>query len=66
MGKFTVPKFDAKKWGLSSHVHYDEFNPSLNTEGAKGNLNNLDYSPLRRITGQSILLAVVVSMGGFL
>jgi SP family sugar:H+ symporter-like MFS transporter len=67
MAKFTVPKLNAQKLGLSSWVHYDKFNPSSeDAKGARKSLTNLDYSPLRRITFPSIILGVVVSMGGFL
>jgi len=67
MGKFSAPKLDAKKLGLSPWVHYDQFNPSSeDANGARKSLTHLDYSPLRRITFPSVILGVVVSMGGFL
>lgn len=34
--------------------------------GARRSLVGLDYSPLPRITGRSLLLALFVSMGGLL
>jgi SP family sugar:H+ symporter-like MFS transporter len=67
MAKFSAPKLNAKKLGLSPWVHYDQYNPSNeNADSARKSLTNLDYSPLRRITFPSIILGVVVSMGGFL
>jgi SP family sugar:H+ symporter-like MFS transporter len=67
MAKFSVPKFNVKKLALSPWVHYDQFNPSSEqANGARKSLTNLDYSPLRRITFPSVILGVVVSMGGFL
>jgi hypothetical protein len=67
MGKFSVPKLDTKKLGLSSWVHYDKFDTSSgDVDGAKMGPTQLDYSPLRRVTFRSVILGVVVSMGGFL
>lgn len=65
--KFTTPKINSKELGLSPWVHYDQFDPSSpNSNGARKSLTHLDYSPLRRITFPSVILGVVVSMGGFL
>lgn len=48
-------------------VHFDQHNPSLEkSKDARHDSNNLDYSPLRRVTGRSFLLAVFVSMGGLM
>jgi SP family sugar:H+ symporter-like MFS transporter len=67
MGKFKNLKFKTKTWGLSPLVHYDQFDPaSKEGDGARKGLTQLDYSPLRRITLPSVIIGVVVSMGGFL
>jgi hypothetical protein len=67
MGKFSIPKFDSKKYGLSPLVYYDQFNPSVQgAAGSRKSLTHLDYSPLRRVTWPSIVMGIVVSMGGFL
>ncbi|EME41553.1 hypothetical protein DOTSEDRAFT_64847 [Dothistroma septosporum NZE10] len=55
-----------KRVGLTTTVHYDAFDPTStqSTHGRKS-LTNLDYSPLKRITGASLYMAMLVSMGGF-
>lgn len=56
----------ASRFGFTTHVHYDMYNPSqeTSTHGRKS-LTDLDYSPLKRITLASFLMGVLVSMGGF-
>lgn len=51
----------------SNVVHFDEQNPN-SEKGTHGrqSLAGLDYSPLPRITGRSLILAMFVSMGGIL
>jgi hypothetical protein len=67
MGKLSIPKFDSKKLGLSPWVHFDQFNNSSgDVDGTKNGSPQVDYSPLRRVTFRSVVLGVVVSMGGFL
>lgn len=64
--KSWVPRFNKKSLGFSSYVYYDQFNPGnvASTHG-RNSLVDLDYSPLKRITGASFLMALMVSMGGF-
>ncbi|KAH7022142.1 hypothetical protein EDB80DRAFT_694094 [Ilyonectria destructans] len=50
-------------------VTFDEHNPDTEKGAnahARRSLSGLDYSPLPRITGKSLLLATFVSMGGIL
>jgi hypothetical protein len=56
----------AEKLHLSPWVYYDQFDPRYGTDQSRGSLAELDYSPLRRITGKSLIMGVLVSMGGFL
>ncbi|KAJ3541164.1 hypothetical protein NM208_g4742 [Fusarium decemcellulare] len=54
---------------LSLTVHFDDQNPNSEKgkqAGARRSLAGLDYSPLRRITGTSLVVALFVSMGGLL
>lgn len=48
-------------------VSFDKHNPNSEkgTHG-RGSLAELDYSPLPRITGRSLVVALFVSMGGLL
>lgn len=67
MGKFSLSRFDFERRGLSLLVYYDQFNPSVQgATGSRKSLAHLDYSPLRRVTIPSVVMGVVVSMGGFL
>jgi SP family sugar:H+ symporter-like MFS transporter len=48
-------------------VYFDQFNPnSEKSKGARRSLAGLDYSPLPRVTGKSLVLALFVSMGGLM
>lgn len=48
-------------------VYFDEQNPaSEKGTHARRSLAGLDYSPLPRITGRSLIVALFVSMGGIL
>jgi SP family sugar:H+ symporter-like MFS transporter len=50
-------------------VYFDEHNPDTERgkeKHARRSLAGLDYSPLRRITGRSLVVAMFVSMGGIL
>ena len=60
------PKTLAEKLHLSPWVYYDQFDPRYGTDQSRASLAGLDYSPLRRITMQSFIMGVLVSMGGFL
>jgi hypothetical protein len=67
MGRFSVPRFNLKKYGLSPLIYYDQFNPTAQSAaGSRKSLTHLDYSPLRRVTMPSVVIGIVVSMGGFL
>jgi len=67
MGRFSLPKFDARKLHLSTRVYYDEYDPRLPTsKGNRNSLAHLDYSPLPRVTWPSFVMGILVSMGGFL
>ncbi|KAI5356923.1 Putative major facilitator, sugar transporter, major facilitator superfamily [Septoria linicola] len=65
--RFRVPQFNKNALNFSSYVHYDHFNPgNVDATHGRQSLSTLDYSPLRRITGASFFMAILVSMGGFI
>lgn len=72
MGHFKVPKFSKphltrESLGLTPWVKYDKYNPhSDQSTDARKSLADLDYSPLRRVTLQSFLMGILISMGGFI
>lgn len=48
-------------------IHFDKYNP--NSEKAtdiRRSLTGLDYSPLKRLTGRSLAMGMLVSMGGLI
>lgn len=49
-------------------ITFDEHNPSSEKrrDGNRQSLSQLDYSPLKRVTGRSFVLCVLVSMGGMI
>lgn len=48
-------------------VFFDDVNPnSEQSKGARKSLAGLDFSPLPRITGRSLVLALFISMGGLI
>lgn len=49
-------------------VTFDEHNPASEKrrDGGRQSLAGLDYSPLKRVTGRSFILCVLVSMGGLI
>jgi SP family sugar:H+ symporter-like MFS transporter len=48
-------------------VFFDDVNPnSEQSKGARKSLAGLDFSPLPRITGRSLVLALFISMGGLM
>jgi MFS transporter, SP family, sugar:H+ symporter len=60
-------KFNRESLGLSTHVHYDKFNPnSEKGTDVRHSLAGLDYSPLRRVTWRSFNMGILISMGGFM
>ena len=72
MGNFKVPKFSRPQLtrealGLTTWVRYDKYDPhSEKSTDARKSLTDLDYSPLRRVTLQSFLMGILISMGGFI
>lgn len=57
---------------FSAWVDYSRYKPTTEpreglhaSNGDKDLPNELDYSPLRRITMESLLMGVLISMGGF-
>lgn len=59
--------------GMSTHVTFDHVNVDKNEpEKASSHIDGpstadtLDYSPLRRLTGRSIAMGALVSMGGLI
>lgn len=53
--------------GLHNHVYYDQYNPnSEKGTDVRKSLSGLDYSPLRRVTFESLSMAILISMGGFM
>lgn len=63
--KISEPKFSA--W-----VDYSRYKPTTEpreslheSKGDKDLPNELDYSPLRRVTMESFLMGILISMGGF-
>lgn len=53
--------------GLHNHVYYDQYNPnSEKGTDVRNSLAGLDYSPLRRVTLQSLYMGLLISMGGFM
>lgn len=48
-------------------VYFDEHKPNAEKgPRVRASMANLDYSPLSRITGRSLVVALFVSMGGLL
>ncbi|KIV89186.1 hypothetical protein, variant 1 [Exophiala mesophila] len=64
---FRKPQLTREGLGLTTWVKYDKYNPhSDQSTDARKSLADLDYSPLRRITLQSFLMGILISMGGFI
>ena len=57
-----------KKPGLGGMtIHFDQYNPnSEKGTDVRKSLSGLDYSPLKRVTGQTFAMAMLVSMGGLM
>jgi MFS transporter, SP family, sugar:H+ symporter len=54
-------------FSMSSHVHFDQYNPgSEKGTDVRHSLAHLDYSPLKRVTGRSLAMGVLISMGGLI
>lgn len=48
-------------------VYFDQYNPnSEKGTDVRKSLADLDYSPLPRITGRTLSMAMLVSMGGLM
>ena len=59
--------FNREAWGVSTHVHYDRYNPNSEAgTDVRKSLGDLDYSPLRRVTWHSFNMGILISMGGFM
>lgn len=69
--KIKLPKADMKiaKPKFSAWVDYSIYKPTTESlresDGKKDLPNELDYSPLRRVTMESFLMGILISMGGF-
>lgn len=58
-------KLQSGSWRPTTTIHYDAYNPSNGAAHLRRmSLADLDYSPLKRVTGASFWMAVLVSMGG--
>lgn len=52
---------------LNSKVYFDHANPnSAKSTDARQDLAHLDYSPLPRLTGRTVGMGILISMGGFI
>lgn len=48
-----------------STIEFDKYNPaSEKASDARQDLAHLDYSPLKRISGRSWAMGILISMGG--
>lgn len=46
-------------------VYFDKYNPSSEkSTNARQELAHLDYSPLKRVSGRSWAMGILISMGG--
>lgn len=53
--------------GLNSKVNFDYANPNSEAStDARQDLAHLDYTPVKRITGRTFFMGMLVSMGGFI
>lgn len=58
-----APKLKKPSMGMT--IYFDKYNPnSEKATDVRGSLANLDYSPLKRVTGPVFAMAMLVSMGG--
>jgi len=56
-----------KKSSGGMTVNFDKYNPnSEKGTDVRGSLAGLDYSPLKRVSGRSFAMAMLVSMGGLM
>ncbi|ETN43139.1 uncharacterized protein HMPREF1541_02297 [Cyphellophora europaea CBS 101466] len=56
-----------KGLSMSTHVLFDQYNPdSEKGTDVRHSLAHLDYSPLKRVTGRSLAMGVLISMGGLI
>lgn len=56
-----------KGLSMSTHVHFDQYNPNAEKgTDVRQSLAHLDYSPLKRVTGRSLAMGVLISMGGLI
>lgn len=50
-------------------VRFDQFNPNSEKgrdNGARASTSGLDYSPLPRLSGKSLAMGLLISMGGLM
>lgn len=53
--------------GLNNNVNFDYADPNSEASiDARKELAHLDYSPVKRITGRTFFMGMLVSMGGFI
>lgn len=56
-----------KGLSFNSKVYFDQYNPSSEKgTDVRGSLAHLDYSPLKRVTGRSFVMGILISMGGLM
>lgn len=56
-----------KGLSFNSQVYFDQYNPnSEKGDDVRQSLAGLDYSPLKRVTGRSFAMGVLISMGGLM
>ena len=56
-----------KGLSMSTYVHFDQYNPhDEKGTDVRQSLAHLDYSPLKRVTGRSFSMGVLISMGGLM
>ncbi|RDA83252.1 hypothetical protein CP532_4504 [Ophiocordyceps camponoti-leonardi (nom. inval.)] len=54
---------------MPAKIYFDEYNPSSDQarpEDVRKSLSGLDYSPLPKLTGRSVAMGLLVSMGGLI
>lgn len=59
--------FYIKMLSLNNKINFDYANPNSEAStDARKELAHLDYSPVKRITGRTFFMGMLVSMGGFI
>ena len=58
-----APKMKKPSMGMT--IYFDQYNPnSEKGTDVRASLANLDYSPLKRVSGRVFAMAMLISMGG--